>query len=375
MNSWIYSQSTKIIFETGAMKRIAEILDENRLKNGVLVADPFFAKSGLADRIVENAQGKLIAVFSEVEPNPTVFNVNACADLLRDVEAEFVLALGGGSSMDCAKAAATLCTLPAGANIRTYHGTGVALPETHLPLICVPTTAGTGSEVTGVAVLSDPELGKKAPIGCPNFYASYALIDPELTISVPAKVTAATGLDVLCHAIEGYWSTGHQPICDACAVHALHLVFDYLPRVVADGTDIEAREKMCEASVIAGLAFNLPKTTSSHACSFPLTTMFHIPHGEACALTIDYFARVNKDAQGGRVQTLAHYLGFRDVDEMADRIAEMKREFGLRTDLKDFRMDDETFEKLIAASHHPNMLNNPVEITDEILRDLYGKMR
>ena len=375
MNSWIYSQSTKIIFETGAMKRIAEILDENHLKNGVLVADPFFAKSGLADRIVENAQGKLIAVFSEVEPNPTVFNVNACADLLRDVEAEFVLALGGGSSMDCAKAAATLCTLPAGANIRTYHGTGVALPETHLPLICVPTTAGTGSEVTGVAVLSDPELGKKAPIGCPNFYASYALIDPELTVSVPAKVTAATGLDVLCHAIEGYWSTGHQPICDACAVHALHLVFDYLPRAVADGTDIEAREKMCEASVIAGLAFNLPKTTSSHACSFPLTTMFHIPHGEACALTIDYFARVNKDAQDGRVQTLAHYLGFRDVDEMADRIAEMKREFGLRTDLKDFRMDDETFEKLIAASHHPNMLNNPVEITDEILRDLYGKMR
>ena len=132
---------------------------------------------------------------------------------------------------------------------------------------------------------------------------------------------------------------------------------------------------MAEASVIAGLAFTLPKTTSSHACSFPLTNLYHIPHGEACGLTLDYFARINAEVENGRVHEFARKLGFADTYALADAIHELKVDLGLRLDLKDFNLTDEQVAELVKTSHHPNMLNNPVEITDEILNEMYQSMR
>ena len=180
---------------------------------------------------------------------------------------------------------------------------------------------------------------------------------------------------MLCHALEGFWSKGHQPICDALALYACELVFRWLPIAYKDGSDLTAREKMAEASVIAGLAFTLPKTTSSHACSFPLTNLYHIPHGEACGLTLDYFARVNADCDGGRVQSFARKLGFADAVAMADAIHALKVELGLRCDLKDLNLTDAQVDDLVRISHHPNLLNNPVEITDAILYDMYNSFR
>ncbi len=322
---------------------------------------------------MEESQGALVTAFGELSPNPDVTEVDACADVIRKEGIDFVVALGGGSSMDCAKAAASIALTED--SIRKYHGTGEAMPQEHLPIIAVPTTAGTGSEVTCVSVLTDHANQKKSPIVSDGFYPSYAIIDPELTYTMPPKVTAGTGIDVLAHALEGYWSKGHQPICDACAIHAAGLVFEYLYRAYENPTDEEAREKMCEASVIAGLAFTLPKTTSSHACSFPLTNLHHIPHGEACGLTLDYFARINKDVEGGRVQDLAKKLGFKDVDDMADAIHELKEKMGLRNDLKDLDLTDEQVDDLVRISRHPNLYNNPVDITDEMLREMYESMR
>lgn len=272
--------------------------------------------------------------------------------------------------MDCAKAAASVALT--GDSIRKYHGTGISLPREHLPLIAVPTTAGTGSEVTCVSVLSDHANGKKAPIVSDGFYPEAAIVDPELTYTMPSAVTAGTGIDVLSHALEGYWSIGHQPVCDALAVHAAQLVFRYLYRAYQNPKDEEAREKMCEASVTAGLAFTLPKTTSSHACSFPLTNIYHIPHGEACGLTLDYFTRINAHGTGGeRVEMLAKSLGFSDADEMADEIYALKKKMGLRCDLKDFRLNEDQIGELVRISRHPNLYNNPVEITDEMLDKMY----
>lgn len=230
-------------------------------------------------------------------------------------------------------------------------------------------------EITCVAVLSDHELGKKGPIVSNGFYPSIAMIDPELTYTLPPRITASTGIDVLCHALEGFWSKGHQPVCDALALHACEIVFKYLRRAYKDPQDKEARAKMAEASVIAGLAFTLPKTTSSHACSFPLTNLYHIPHGEACGLTLDCFARINAEVENGRVHEFARKLGFADTYALADAIHELKVDLGLRLDLKDFNLTDEQVAELVKTSHHPNMLNNPVEITDEILNEMYQSMR
>lgn len=371
--NWNYEQPVSIIFGNGRIKELNEVIKKVGGSNGLLVIPEYFVKSGVADKIKELSDKTITAVFTDVSPNPDVTEVDKCADVIRKNNCDFVVAVGGGSIMDCAKAAATISTVDD--TIRSYHGTGKSLPETRLPLIAVPTTSGTGSEVTCVAVLTDREFGKKAPVVCDNFFPDYGVIDPELTYSVPPSITASTGLDVLCHAIEGFWSKGHQPICDACALYASELVFKYVLKAYYNPEDAEAREKMAEASVIAGLAFTLPKTTSSHACSFPLTNIYHIPHGEACALTLDYFARINKDAEGGRIQKFAKKLGFENVDKMADKIYELKKEMGMKCDLKEYNLSDEQIDELVKISRHPNLLNNPVDITDDMLYEMYNSMR
>ena len=371
--NWDYIQPVKISFGKGRVSEVKDIAASIGCENGLLVADPFFFTNGLAERIVKESGGAITATFGKVSPNPDVTEVDECADLIRQNQIGFVVALGGGSSIDCANAAASICLT--GDSIRKYHGTGVPMPVAHLPLIAVPTTAGTGSEVTCVSVLTDHASGRKSPVVSDGFYPSYAIIDPELTYSMPPKVTAGTGIDVLSHALEGYWSRGHQPICDACALHAADLVFKYLYRACENPMDEEAREKMCEASLIAGLAFTLPKTTSSHACSFPLTNLHHIPHGEACGMTLDYFARINaKGEEGWRIDRLAEALGFQDTGDMADAIHDLKEKMGLRNDIKDLELSEDQIADLVRISRHPNLYNNPMEITDEQLKEMYQKL-
>lgn len=367
---WDYQQPVAIRFGNGRVREIKDVAAEMGLtEGGLLVSEHLFAKNGTAEKIVKDSEGAISEIFSDFSPNPDVTEVDKAAALIRDKHLKFVVAMGGGSAMDLAKSAASIALT--NDSIAEYHGTGKAMPQEHLPIIAVPTTAGTGSEVTCVSVLTNRALGKKAPIVSDGFFPSVAIIDPELTYSVPPHVTASTGMDVLSQAIEGYWSKGHQPICDACAIHAAPLVFKYLPIAVAEPDNAEARQKMCEASVIAGLAFTLPKTTSSHACSFPLTNIHGIPHGEACGLTLDWFARINKDAQHGRVQEFARAIGFENVDAMADAIHELKVKVGLRTGLKDLNLNAEQIADLVRISRHPNLYNNPVEITDEMLQGMY----
>lgn len=370
---WEYLQPVTIRFGEGVIGELSKVATELGCKRGLLVSDPFFMKSGLAEQIVAASEGALVSIYSQVSPNPEVTEVDACAQQIRENDIDFLVALGGGSALDCCKAAGSVCFTED--SIRKYHGTGVPMPQKHLPLVAIPTTAGTGSEVTCVSVLSDKELGKKGPIVSNAFYPAVALIDPELTYTLPPYMTASCGIDVLCHAVEGYWSKGHQPICDALALHASKLVFKYLRTAVAEPSNKEARAKMAEASVIAGLAFTLPKTTSSHACSFPLTNLLHIPHGEACGLTLDYFARINADAQDGRNHEFARELGFKDMYEMADAIHQLKVDIGLKCDLKSYNLTDEQVADLVRISRHPNLYNNPVDITDEMLDEMYQSMR
>ena len=270
--------------------------------------------------------------------------------------------------IDGAKASSVL--IEKETSIRKYHNTGEKVPKKHLPLIAIPTTAGTGSEVTNVSVLTNRNQGIKAPIASESFYPQYAIVDPTLTWSMPADLTASAGIDVLSHAVEGYWSRLHQPICDVLAVYAAKLVLTNIRTVYKDPNNQAAREKMAAASLIAGLAFGQPKTTASHACSFPLTNLYHIPHGEACGLTLDFFIRLN-GTKDFRTRELTSQLGFYDYEQFADAVQRLKRDLHLRTNLTDLHINEEKKEELIRLSHHANLKNNPVEVTDEDLRRLY----
>ena len=370
---WKYSQPVNIIFGNNILNTLFDILNKLNFKNGLLVCDPMFIQSGLADRVLQISRSLLTKVFSDITPNPTVNSVDTCAAMIKSNNIEFIVALGGGSSLDCAKAAASVCVTPY--SIVEFHTGERKFGSEHLPLIAIPTTSGTGSEVTSVSVLSNPNLGIKAPIACNNFYPDYAIIDPVLTLTVPPKITASTGLDVLSHALEGFWSKNHQPICDAMALHAARLVFEYLIKVYDDGSNLKYRGKMSEASLIAGLAFGLPKTAGSHACSFPLTNLYHIPHGEACAFTLDAFTRINAEVENGRLNIFASQLGFINANEMADKIFEMKKYMVLKTTLSDAGIKDDDLENLVALSKHPNMQNNPVQMDNDKILQMYESLR
>ena len=356
----------------GSVKELPEIIMRHKCTHVLLITDGGIMKLGLTRRLEKALKeaGIPYTIYDKTVANPTTVNVREALELYHKEGCDAIIGFGGGSSMDCAKAVGACAVKP---NQSLAQMKGILKIHKKLPLlIAIPTTAGTGSEVTCVSVLSDHANGKKAPIVSEGFYPAAAIIDPELTYTMPPQVTAGTGIDVLSHAIEGYWSKGHQPICDVLAMHAAELVFKYVYRAYRKPDDEEAREKMCEASLIAGLAFTLPKTTSSHACSFPLTNIYHIPHGEACGLTLDYFIRINAKGEGGeRVEEFARRIGFKDAEEMADAVLELKKKMGLRCDLKDLELDDDQIAELVRISRHPNLYNNPVEITDEMLDEMY----
>ena len=373
---WSFSLPVRIEFGIGKRQNIFEYIQAIGGTNGVLVCSRSFAKNGIAQEFADAAKGTIKAVFSDIRPNPTTDNVNACVKVMREIGADFAVALGGGSPMDCCKAA---CAIAKGSDsIESYHSGGKPInTEEAIPMIAVTTTSGTASEVTNISVLTDLAQNLKQPMNDPAMYPKIALIDPELTVSVPKQITASTGLDVLAHAIESYWSTLNQPVCTACSVYAAKLVFRWLEKAYNNPNDLEAREKMAEASIVAGVAFSHPRTTGSHACSFPLTNIYGIPHGEACAFTLDYFVRWNGDNadQDGRITYFAKECGFESAYAMADEIAAMKKRMGMVTTLTQIGCTtDEQIEELTQKSMSMLMKRNPVELTQDDILTMYRSL-
>ncbi len=212
----------------------------------------------------------------------------------------------------------------------------------------------------------------------PAMYPKIAVIDPELTLSVPKQITASTGLDVLSHAIESYWSTLNQPVCTACSIYSARLVFEWLEKAYNEPDNLEAREKMAEASIVAGVAFSHPRTTGSHACSFPLTNIYGLPHGEACAFTLDYFIKFNADNadKDGRITALAKDLGFDSPYAMAEEISAMKERMGMKSRLSQIGCKtEEQISELTEKSMSMLMERNPVVLTKENIYEMYKNLK
>ncbi len=373
--SWSFSLPVKIHFGTDKIKELPEIIKELGYKKGVLVCSNTLKKNGVADEIIANCNGKIVAIFSDIRPNPTTDNVNDCVKVLRDNNADFAVALGGGSPMDCCKAA---CAIAKGDGmIESYHTGGKPInADEVIPMIAVATTSGTGSEITNISVLTDTKLNIKSTMNDPLMYPKVAIVDPRLTLSVPPKVTASTGLDVLAHALESVWSVLHQPICESCSVHATKLVFEWLYKAYCEPDNLEAREKMAEASIVAGVAFSNPRTAGSHACSFPLTNLYGVPHGEACAMTLDFFLRFNAEAENGRLSNFAQSCGFKSAYQMADAITDLKQKMGMAMTLIDIGVKtDEEIETLTKMSMTPLMERNMIPLSYDDIKKMYISMR
>ncbi|MCL1631570.1 iron-containing alcohol dehydrogenase family protein [Sporolactobacillus sp. CPB3-1] len=374
MENFFYRQPVPIDFGFGKISRLPEILEQMNLTRGLLISAPSMVRRGIAQNIITQSRGRLIGIFSEIQPNPTVLNTDACAAKLRALHCTFAVALGGGSVMDCAKAACFI----AGTTFSSadYLSGERKIDHAGIPLLAVPTTSGTASEVTAASVLTDTKRGIKALLSSDFFYPAYALVDPELTLTCPPQVTAASGFDVLAHSLEAYYGKKHQPLTDLAAERAALLVFNYLRTVYYEPDNAEARAKMSEASVTAGMAFGMTQTAAAHACSYPLTQDFGIPHGEACALTLSAFWRLNSSEgpEAERLQAFSRRLGFKDSDALADRIDQMKKEMRMHTRLEEAGIHLADLDELVDHSFAPNMKNNPVTITKTLLKRIYQSL-
>ena len=359
-----YIQPVAIYFGQGRFRMLSQLLQEMEIDRCVLVCDPYFAPR--AQQIMEENKA-VCAVFSEVEPNPQLKGIIQVTELARKHQAQGVIGVGGGSTLDTAKFAAAIA-LDGGDAIDYYEGRR-PFPARRLAMIAVPTTAGTGSEVTQVSVVSHGD--EKKTINNPAFMPKAAIVDPELSSSVPPKVTMNTGLDAMAHALEGYWSVNHQPICDVLAIETVRTVLNNLERAWRDGSDMEARSNMAYAALLGGMAFAQPKTAASHACSYPLSEDYHLPHGEACAFTLDSIVMLNADE---RLDYLCKAVGLEDCAALARRIRELKELGGLRTRLS--QLGDVDVGKLAHdCALHPLMKNNPVKLDETALVKMFEALR
>lgn len=363
-NNFVYSQPVKIFFGERKFEQLGSVLDELGVERCVIACGGHFAP--VAEKLMESEK-RIVAVFGKVEQNPQLSGIAETTRLAREYQADAVIGIGGGSSIDTAKFAAAIA-LGDDEAITYYHGEK-PFPEQRLTIIAVPTTAGTGSEVTQVSVVSNGT--EKRTINNPVFMPKAAIVDPVLSSTVPPRTTMNTGLDAMAHALEGYWSRNHQPISDLMAIEAVRLILANLEKAYRDGSDMEARGAMAYASLLGGLSFALPKTAASHACSYPLSEDYHLPHGEACAFTLDSLVRINADE---RLEYLCRAVGLSGTEELAQKISDLKALAGLRSRLSE--LGEVNIDKLAAdCAAHPLMNNNPVKLDAAALKAMFEGLK
>jgi alcohol dehydrogenase class IV len=279
MISFSYCMPTKIVLKPGAVEDLGDLIPSVK---GVLVVTgrSFARRTGLCDRLegILRKAGVRKVTFAAASPNPTVSEVEAAAKLARENEAGLVIGLGGGSAMDAAKAAAVVATNPRPLmELFPVH----RFDHAPLPLVCIPTTAGTGSETTQYAIINDDEGSDKFNLNSPRTFPIVALLDPELSLTMPADVTAGTGLDALSHALEGYISRRSQPLADCLALESIQAIRRNLQTAVQHPGDLAARAGMLYAASLAGMVIAQAGTTALHALGYYLTLRYEVPHGTA----------------------------------------------------------------------------------------------
>ncbi len=285
LNSFTFELPTKIEYGVGASAKLAATLKTLDASRVLLVTDKGIADCGLLARICDQLVNERIEykTFDTVEANPKDYNVLEGAKKANDYKANFLVALGGGSPIDCAKAIGVVATH--GGAVRDYEGKGKVTKDT-IPLIAIPTTAGSGSEVTFSAVITDSRTKFKFSINDVKIAPRVALVDPEMTLTMPAALTAATGMDALTHAIEGYTARVSEPLADATALYAVELIAKHLKTAVFDGQNLEARAGVLLGSILAAIAFSHSDVGSVHCIAEALGGKYDAPHGVCNAVVL-----------------------------------------------------------------------------------------
>lgn len=332
--SFDFHQRTRLVFGAGMLEQLGTIARELQAKNVLLVTDAGLRVAGHCDRAerILTTAGLGCVIYDHVTENPTSADVERCAQFARSQQIDLIVGLGGGSSMDCAKGANFLLTN--GGRIHDYRGVGKAsLPM--LPMIGIPTTSGTGSEAQSFAVIADSETHVKMACGDPKAAFRVAILDPELTTTMPRSVTAATGIDAMTHAIESFVTTKRNAISQMFARQAWELLSESFSRVLLRPDDLDARGRMQLGAFLAGAAIENSMLGAAHATANPLTARFGVTHGVAVGLMLPHVIRWNSVTSADLYRRLNIAAGWDDVsgDEASETLATGFSEFLRLADL------------------------------------------
>ncbi|ABL78406.1 iron-containing alcohol dehydrogenase [Thermofilum pendens] len=368
-----HKHPTTVVFERGSLNRLGELVKGLGGKALVVTGRQFAKKYGYDSLIKSQLESAGVEVyfFSEVEPNPTIETADRCAEAARKAGVDFFVAFGGGSVIDVAKAANVVYSLGGSAKDYLWPRN---VEEKLRPLVAVPTTHGTGSEVTKYSVLVDRETGMKVAVSGSGLLPTLAVLDPLVLKHLPSDQSASTGLDALSHAIEAFFSSRATPFTDMFALEASRIAFRKLPCAVEGFLD--CREWMLYASMLAGYAINYTGTNIGHGLGYPLTTRLNLPHGFANTVpllgALEYYEKYAPE----RARLFAEHVGATGVGGLRGLFKELCREVGAPTSLSGLGVRREELDDYVreGLKYKRNLSNAPFEVTEEIVRDIYERV-
>lgn len=391
---WEFFSTRRVVFGEGSINQLNDIINDLQGKRIFLITDPGIKQAGILDKVLSVLQMEdfEIEIFSDAQAEPSIEMALECFAFAKSKQdTDVIIGLGGGSSIDLAKVTALL--MAHGGNPREYFGEN-KVPGPIMPLIAIPTTSGTGSEVTSVSVITDTENQLKVGVSDNHLRPTVALLDPELTLKLPPYVTACTGIDTLAHAVEAFTAKpyssieasekllfqGALPISDILALHAIELVAENLTVAVRQGSNLEARRNMMLASLLAGMAFSNAGTALSHALAYPIGGFVKSPHGEVTGLMLPYVMAFNASVVPDKMIQIASAFGLKsqqlnkkeDAKAAAIATLQLLKDIGLPTTLDQIGVDEQHVNSIAFKTLGITRLvrNNPRVPTEKELEKL-----
>lgn len=376
MNRFSFTIPQNIIVGAGSLKRLPALAMELKKKKAYIISGPHLNKIGLVQSCKDalSEAGIDSDSFTETEGNPSTETVKKATDEFLNSGADFIVAFGGGSPLDVAKAVAVLASY--GGNITDYEGGGKVQGPV-VPMIAIPTTAGTGSEVTAFSVITDHARNYKLTVVSNYLLPEYAILDPELIMTVPKKTAAACGIDAFVHALEAYLSLAASPFSDMFAREALSLIGKNIRAYVNNREDISACEAMLVGSLFAGIAFSHARLGDVHAMSHPVSAFFDVPHGVANAILLPTVLDFNKEVAANKYEYIYHCIA-KDIglifnpDKLVEEIKKLNYELGIPKNLSEVGVDKDLFDVMAEdAMKSGNIAVNPRKTNKQDIIDLY----
>lgn len=373
--NFVFWSPTKIVFGENTALDVSIEVENLKCKKALVVTDRELAKNTDIPERIKKVLGNLcVGIFKDVEPDSGIHIVNQGAKFGKELGADCIVSVGGGSAIDTAKGMAIL--LKEGGKLQDYVGFQI-LTRPQTPHIVIPTTAGTGSEATYIAVIKDHEGGRKLLFGDYHILPNVAILDPKMTEGLPPRLTAATGMDAMCHAIEALHSLQREPIADGMALHAIRLIKEFLPKAVENGKDMMARGEMLIAANMAGIAFSNAQVGVVHALAHSVGARFKVHHGLANSILLPACLRYNADACGEVYLDILLALGVnieriqsdQAGDAVADKIIEFTKKLGLPQRLRDVGVPEEGLKECSelalsdgAIVYNPKFISESMEV-------------